>query len=683
MHYSLSHNPFLRIIVPFVAGIILFDSGMDIIWSVALTALGIAGIFIYNRISSPHLLQKIPFIPDLAFILLFIGAGSITASVHTPARLPADMLEKDRFFLLSVDQIRHKNVSTEILGTMYAGDTVSVALAATLQRNDYSLREGDLLACHANVQPIRNSVIPDAFDYAGYMAHRGYLYSTYIEADAYRRVAHNETFTDRLTDWRHNLVENILMTGLDTETATFIITMVTGDTDYIEDNTRQLFNATGLAHILAVSGLHIAVIFFIISFLLKPLDYLGARTFRFVISLVCAWAFTCMTGLSPSAVRAAIMSTFVVTALLFHQKNQLLNSLCASALLILCFRPSDIYNVGFQLSYLSVAGIIVFAQPLTFGMPGSLLHKITANAAMSIAAQIGTAAISIYYFHTFPLTFLIANIIVVPILPLFVGLSIVAIILAWHGIRLLPLNASIDWLYDKFIQFTHFLQALPFASVDNIWLTRNTMFLFFIAALCLGVWVVSRKKPHVWISFAILSLSCGIVLNQYAYRKLPESGLFLTDSHTSTNVIYYEGSEAYVFNSRNDSIEIAEYLRFQPAFFIRHRIKSVRILCEKPFHTSRFFYSYPYFYACNRRFCFVNGNLQKMHPAKHTIPINYAIVTGRYYGDLHELRQFIVADTIILPPEIFKTHKQDLLHEASATPIPIIDFPDDGPFTLN
>ena len=138
---------------------------------------------------------------------------------------------------------------------------------------------------------------------------------------------------------------------LDRAVSEFIISILLGDKSFLSNDVRDSFNNSGVAHILALSGMHVAIIMGIILLLLFPLQLMGMRKLRYVIALALIWAYAFMTGLAPSTVRACVMTSFMVLALLTQRRNKAVNSLLASAFIIILVDPASVYDIGLQLSF--------------------------------------------------------------------------------------------------------------------------------------------------------------------------------------------------------------------------------------------------------------------------------------------------------------------------------------------
>ena len=178
-----------------------------------------------------------------------------------------------------------------------------------------------------------------------------------------------------------------------------------GEKSMLSKDLKNAYSMTGASHILAVSGLHVGIVFYVFSHLLVFLTRSkNAEKFNVIVSLIALWIFAFVTGLSPSVVRASIMLTMASLTILLNRKSQIFNTVFASAFLMLLYSPAYLYDVGFQLSFTAVLSILLFQKPIyeSFVVRNKLLDKIWAMSSVSFSAQLGTLPLSLYYFHQVP-----------------------------------------------------------------------------------------------------------------------------------------------------------------------------------------------------------------------------------------------------------------------------------------
>ena len=224
-------------------------------------------------------------------------------------------------------------------------------------------------------------------------------------------------------------------------TAPLVKALLTGDRSNLPRETVQVFRASGGAHLLALSGLHVGILYLFLSKLLWPLGNSPiARCVRYVLTVLLAGLFTLMTGASPSLVRALLFIVVNETSRLFNRPRDGLQVLSAALLVQLVLNPSAISSLGFQLSYLAMAGIFLLYPVLEAWYPEGPridpVRRIWQAAALSISCQIFTAPLAWLRFRTFPVYFLLTNLLAMPLTTLLMGSAVTTILL--QGLGLCP-----------------------------------------------------------------------------------------------------------------------------------------------------------------------------------------------------------------------------------------------------
>ena len=673
MDLNLAKFPFLRIAIPFIIGILTFAFDMNIFIPISLLAIGIITLLFLRIYCNNKLRYKYHYLYTPSFIAIFLAIGWFCAFINKPNTLPSKTLDKEMFFTARVKSIKQKNITTEVVTESQDLTGKPINILMTIEGNNYKIRNGDILYCYSTLEPIKSSNNPESFDYAAYMRNNGILYRSFVKRNDLQIIGYRESLGAKAAAAKDNLTTSIQNVGFSDNTTNFLITILTGDNGFINPEIRELYSKSGLAHILAISGLHIAIIAWIISILLKPLDYANLKKLRFILTLIIIWIFTYITGLSPSATRAAIMTSFVITSFILHKKYNILNSLSCSAVFILLANPYTVYNIGFQLSYGAVLGIILFADKITFGKRFSLMRKISSIIAVTIAAQIGTVLIIAYYYNAIPSYFLLSNLIVIPLLPIIIGLSIFTIALSSFGINV-GLTIPIDHLYEFILSLSTWIDKWNYSSIEFIWIDGLSTILLLFAILTIGIWFNRKNSSSflLYISSLLILSGCTSMILQRVH--LDKSGFFISDEYTSTNIVYFNGEKAYIANSKNDSTEINSFIEKNQRFFIKHRIK-YPVKLETKLQSDGIYYNHPYLWLRGIKLAFADNNIKKYKPTDK-IQLDYLILTSKYYGNLSMLIQHFEFKTIIVTNELFPSKREALLSELKDTNCNIVDIED-------
>lgn len=207
--------------------------------------------------------------------------------------------------------------------------------------------------------------------------------------------------------------------GIEGDEYSVAAAILLGYDDELPPELRQNYVTAGSMHVLCVSGLHVGIIFLVFSTILSFLDKYGAvfKILKFCILLLIMWTYAFIAGLAPSILRATIMISFIVIGKIIKRNGVIINSIAASAFVILAIEPEDLFNIGFQLSYAAVIGIVVLQRPIynVFYIKNKILDKIWELTSVTLAAQFATAPFTIFYFNQFPLYFWLSNLFMTPL----------------------------------------------------------------------------------------------------------------------------------------------------------------------------------------------------------------------------------------------------------------------------
>lgn len=337
---------------------------------------------------------------------------------------------------------------------------------------DTTLNTGDQLILLAKPQEIKNMGNPFEFDYRSMMHRKGIYYSLYLTPEAYHKTGTKIKRIKYLAEKvRDKLIALLSATKIEKEERSVISALTLGYRTELDPETMDYFVNTGTIHVLSVSGLHVALIFFILSFLLSGINKGKVGTLIYpAIMILFLWIYAFITGFSPSVQRSTVMFTFVIVGSILRRPVNIYNSLSASALVLILLDPNVLFDIGFQLSYLAVFGIVLLQPPMSemIQVKNKILKWLWIMFTVSIAAQLITFPLSILYFNQFPNLFWLSNYFVIPGTTILIWLS--------FGFFVLYPIPAIANLLAQIIQFiTHlmlgllkWMSELPYAVSEGI-----------------------------------------------------------------------------------------------------------------------------------------------------------------------------------------------------------------------
>ena len=505
---------------------------------------------------------------------------------------------------------------------------------------NYCLHAGDIIKWELSLNEIGNMGNPEEIDYSSHMVHdKGIRYQQHLPVDKIQRVGYSPTLFTRMAETRRVLANMVLNSGLSTRSQHLVIALLLGDSSIIDKATRQEFSVAGIAHVLALSGLHVGIIALIIWWLLFPLDYFGLKRLRLIITLASIMLFAVFTGMSPSVMRSAIMIGVAFAALIFHRRSSPINSLCIAALVILVFAPSSLYSVGFQLSFITVAAILQFHDvPSVLKTHNNLVDRIIATSIVSLIAMIATIALTAHYFHTVSFASVLTNLLVLPALPLFMILGTLFILVTASGMQWTCLVKCIDLISGYIHWSASIAGAIPFLHVNGVYVSTIGVVIYFVLILLILWWLYSRCFKHLLAAgFALVLL---LAHSLWMDIKTPDQGLIVLNSFKSTPILYYEHGLGYLWIPDEADTDMQTFRSFYSGFLSRYNIHDIKqIDNDTTLKLEGAFFKPPFAHLMGHRLMVVgNGKCGKTDDTGK-MKIDCIIATKRFHGKIAKLRE--------------------------------------------
>ncbi|NCC73777.1 MAG: ComEC family competence protein [Sphingobacteriia bacterium] len=515
--------PFFRLIVPFAGGILFvttFDKpeGIEIIHLLILSVL----LFVAAILANQYVGYSRRWMPGVfIYVLAFVAGFTLTLTQkeifnkhHFSRYLHGEQVFKIKISDPPAERARSVRIYAKVLQVIDSTEihpTIGkVLLYFEKDTAALNLKYGDLLLIRSRLMATEPPANPHQFNYKKFLANSNIYHQTYVNRKNWRHEGSrlvNPVFDFSFTA-RNHMLKLLEKHGLTGQEFAVVSAILLGYDERMEPELRNLYAGAGALHVLCVSGLHVGIIFLIVSFLLKSLQKnKTARLIKFITLLLSIWAYAFITGLSPSVLRAAVMFSLFSWRELRKEKANSYNVLAASAFLLLAFDPFLITKVGFQLSYSAVLGIIALNEPLSkiFVFRNPVAEYIWKLIVVSLAAQIGTFPLAIYYFNQFPLYFLLANIIVIPLVWLIVYTGIITLVTAAVLEVFAPLITKLLYYQVFMLNISvEYINRLPFAKIEGLVLTFTGVILIYLIIILITRFLVKKEGKY---GVAILGLS--------------------------------------------------------------------------------------------------------------------------------------------------------------------------------
>ena len=521
--------PFIRLLIPMMIGIVV-EWGLQInpitFWILLVICFIIAISFFTIPLFERY---KRSSINGLTFSVMFFAIGALLswyenilhandwfgnryqAGDALVVTLKEAAVEKTRSYKAnaSVDLILRNDSAIKANGTIilyFKKDSLTTALSY-----------GDRLVINKSLQEIKNSGNPGGFNYKRYCLFQGITHQVFLKDHEFEMLpaSKKNEFKEFINNSRIKVL-SILRTNIKGEKELGLAeALLIGYKDDLDKTLVQSYSNTGVVHVIAISGLHLGLIYWLLTWIFKPLKKF--RLVRPIFILSGLWLFSLLAGAQPSVLRSAVMFSCIILGEAFEKRTSIYNSLALSAVLLLCINPFWLWDIGFQLSYAAVLSIIIFMQPVYhwFYIKNKILDLVWKLNAVTIAAQILTVPASIYHFHQFPTSFLLTNFVAVPLSSLVLFGEILLCLFSF-----IPSIANVTgdllyWLIKIMNTYIEWVEKLPFSLWNNLQISFLQALLLLIVAACLGHWLIEKNRNS--LKYGLIALLGFVVLRTTSF----------------------------------------------------------------------------------------------------------------------------------------------------------------------
>jgi competence protein ComEC len=527
--------PVTRLLLPFLAGALLLSSADRFVVSLLLA--GFWGLLLYRFLE--HRLPSawsVRWIPGLCLFCLWMGlGGSSMGRVNKRSSFPQAMAgtsaatSKESVFFARIcvvslpsDKPKSRQCEVEVElpeepFSFWKGKHLQVYLPKN--ERTASIGIGDRLFVRLKPQRPKPPVEPGGFDYGAWLRHKGIAGTSWVSDQHWEIVSkaspfHLKALAERI---RQHLLLLFASADIEGEPFALVSALVLGSTDRLTPETKNQFSVSGISHILSVSGLHVAVVYAVLAFLLSFLDrFERFRVPKQLLLIVLLFTYAFVTGLSPSVLRSAFMFSLLAFGKCLHRKSQTINTVLFSAFVLLLWNPGFLFDLGFQLSYLAVLSIVVVHPRLTAMWTPAFrpIRYVWEMLCLSLVAQLGTAPLTVHAFHTFPNYFLVNNLLAVPFSSLLIYLAVSFLMLGNIPYIGDFMGKLLDTALHTFLTMVETMGNLPYALTENLYPGVPEIVVIYLIMGTFFFWIVLKKR--VWVFPFLLSVLTEQIL--YAGR---------------------------------------------------------------------------------------------------------------------------------------------------------------------
>lgn len=499
--------PLLRVALMLVAGIVagdaLYGAVGQSVWMLSAVALLLLSFTLWHRPITQSCV--------IMAVIVLAGAWRVTARLGDVCMTLPDRPVGYEAVVASRPVAHGKVVRCDLL--VSNGALVRRKIRASILCNERDgrarrLSVGDGMRIVSELREPENYHADSNFDYRRWMSVHGFVATTFLLPSSWQSLPvslDSLSRTDRLSLRAMRLRESLLsrihsLRGMSAEERAVVAAMTLGDKSGLTGELKETYSVTGASHVLALSGLHLGIIYFILTLLFSRCR---VHAMGQAVVVVTIWGYVFMVGMPASAVRAATMFSLCSLVSMLNRDRMSLNTISFAAVVMLAANPLYLWDVGFQMSFMAVIGILVFYNPFYRCLSGRrvwgvrMFRRLWALTSVSVAAQLGVAPLIAYYFGRFSCYFILTNIIAVPLTTLIIyftfilfALTPLPVLQGWAGEVLLRL---VSWLNGGL----ELIASLPGASIDGIRMSVPRVALVYVIIACtygLGIYAVRLHR---------------------------------------------------------------------------------------------------------------------------------------------------------------------------------------------
>lgn len=488
----MNKQPLLILVICFIPGI-FFQDQLVLDENFIYLIIGLCGLLLIPMFLGSFFFYKVK--PYLLAIMFF-GIGIVLHFFNTSStqNISVDKNETLIFKITKKLNSNEKNKKYEAIVQSGKGNFNAVIYCSKKERE---LDFDHYYQSMAYVSKPKSPKYDFQFNYAKYLQRKNIEYQCYINDEVFSVERNDLRWREKFSQKRLDIIQNINQTSMSSQTNAFLKGIILADRTEIDMQTIRDFSRSGLVHFLAISGTHIVAIFGLLYFLLTTLLSVKFRKYAVTTSLIFIWIFTVFIGFGSSAVRATIMLSVYFTYVLLQRKTDVLHALALSAFIILIFDTQQLFDIGFQLSFLAVLGIFWLNQPILNYLPkqNNRFKKIIFNTvSISVSAQLATLPLVLYYFHQFSFISIIANFFIVPFSEIIIVFSFLMTALVACNLDFQFLNSLYDFIIQILLRLIHCFADIEFLFFKNISMNLVEVFALFLV-ICLMRFTILKLNP--------------------------------------------------------------------------------------------------------------------------------------------------------------------------------------------
>lgn len=681
--------PGLKVLLPLLAGIgfSTLETGGSGTY-VALALMILLACIVLGFLKSKHGTGHFVLGWNLAFFLLWFSLGAFVRLYSKKQKDYSFPEEKQGYqvILLTQPQPTAKTMRAEAL-VLYRFSEDSLwapkrKIRLSLWKDTASMRltVGDALSFRASVRPLRPSGNPYEFDYASYLKRAGFVGEAMLFQQSWESIPRESGDYARLYQevplWqrtklffltlRQELVKQMRADGLSGEAFAVYAALTMGEKAFLSKETEELYSRTGTTHILALSGMHLSILMFFFYYIFAHgLKYSRWRWCFCFLAVILVWSYTLLAGMPVSLVRASVMYTFSLCGMMMLRRGFSLNILFWTASLMLLVDPDTLLDVGFQLSFAAMLGILLLQKRIEsmVHFRWTVLQSLWSGIAVSLAAQITTLPLVVYYFHYVATTSIWATLILsflssflLYLLPVYLLLFRVEWI---SGVLLQGVSVLIDWQHSVLRWFS----SWPSSMLGPFYLSWPEILAVYLCLLMSVLFLRLRHKLFPALGLVISLSACVLWRSVESYRldsSFPVLAFYNNYRAPSVHIIY-SPDRSYLLQSK-DTVNWNDYTYIKENFWNRFTDSLPTVLSGQRFSDDYLCCAGGLLFTRDFRLGFLHGNIPENISWTGVGQLDYLVLGRGFKGDLEKLTWKLTPKLVVLDRSLTDYEYKRYLH---------------------
>lgn len=612
--------------------------------------------------------------------------GAVVARVSAPHKIPEHALGKKIVVQgRIVDEWHTASTTYYILraNAFQSADTCNAVacdfrIQLTVPGNNDALQVGDIVAVKTKIKPAYGPLgVPGQSDNRLRLYADGISATASIFYDSYKVLGHHPTFTQRIENQLSTSLEHTINNaGFNNETTQFVQAVIAGDSSYLPEELQTNFRAAGLAHVLALSGMHVSILVACAMWLFWWVRFFSiGRWIYYSLPILFVWIYALTTGLGPSVCRASVMVTvFMLTRLVQGRPNGY-NALCVTLLVILLAKPFWIFSIGLQLSSIAVLSLIWLGNLLDSKNLSHKRLKMLLFLFSPVVAGFSTMALCAFYFNQVPLWFLPANLLAAIFIGPLLILAVITLTVTWIGLPSLIFAWATDCVFYIINGISSFFANLPGALISDVYITPFDLLLWGVVAgfIVMAAHTGKALRRRIFLSCAGFAILAICLVHNFATGGDNQTEVYFTNDPVCQRIVVFAENQAVVIGLGTRP-EVESMLQFAQRDYrvpcLQRGITPSIMQAPECFTIGKVSRTGDLLHVGKRTIYFCHQSSDSLPERNHT---DYALVVGGYHGSIDSLVRRLSPDIILLGVNMHPSTRKKVIPQLLTGRIPYHD----------